>query len=75
MKSTSTMIGALAIVFALSILLVVGVTRAAEISMGVHGWFALILGSIATVGLTGGLFWLTFHSSRSGHDEEVGFEE
>lgn len=34
-----------------------------------HGWAAYILGAVLTVGLSGGLFFLTFYSSRSGHDD------
>ena len=34
-----------------------------------HGWAAYIIGAVLTVGLSGGLFFLTFYSSRSGHDD------
>ena len=34
-----------------------------------HGWAAYILGAVLTVGLSGGLFFLSFYSSRSGHDD------
>lgn len=34
-----------------------------------HGWAAYILGAVLTVGLSGGLFFLTFYSARSGHDD------
>ena len=34
-----------------------------------HGWAAYIMGAVMTVGLSGGLFFLTFYSSRSGHDD------
>lgn len=34
-----------------------------------HGWAAYILGAVLTVGLSAGLFFLTFYSSRSGHDD------
>lgn len=33
-----------------------------------HGWIAYIAGAVLTVGLSGGLFFLTFYSARSGHD-------
>ena len=39
-----------------------------QIDLGFHGWVALILGSVAMVALGGGLMWLSFYSSRSGHD-------
>ena len=38
-----------------------------QIDLGFHGWVALILGSVAMVALGGGLMWLSFYSSRSGH--------
>ena len=34
-----------------------------------HGWAAYIIGAVMTVGLSGGLFFLTFYSARSGHDD------
>lgn len=37
--------------------------------MSIHGWIALGLGVTLTLGLGIGLMALTFHSSRSGHDE------
>jgi hypothetical protein len=36
--------------------------------MGFHGWFALALGAGVSIALSVGLFAVTFHSSRSGHD-------
>lgn len=37
--------------------------------MSGHGWFAYILGGVMTLGLSLGLFLLTFHSARHGHDD------
>lgn len=37
--------------------------------MTIHGWIALGLGVSLTLGLAVGLMALTFHSSRTGHDE------
>lgn len=34
-----------------------------------HGWFAYILGGVLTLGLSMGLFLLSFHSARHGHDD------
>lgn len=34
-----------------------------------HGWFAYILGGVMTLGLSIGLFLLTFHSARHGYDD------
>lgn len=39
--------------------------------MSIHGWIALGLGVTLTLGLGVGLMALTFHSSRSGHDDEA----
>jgi len=40
-------------------------------SMGVsgHGLFAFIVGGVLTLALSMGLFLLTFHSARHGHDD------
>lgn len=40
-----------------------------DVALGVHGWIALIAGSVATLILGGGLMALSFYSSRSGHDD------
>jgi len=48
--------------------------RAAEsagVTLGLHGWIAIFLGSVASLAVSGGLFALTFYSARSGHDDEV----
>jgi hypothetical protein len=45
-----------------------------QIDLGFHGWVALILGSVAMVALGGGLMWLSFYSSRSGHDSAAHYE-
>jgi hypothetical protein len=45
-----------------------------QIDLGFHGWGALILGSVAMVALGGGLMWLSFYSSRSGHDSAAHYD-
>ncbi|MDC3295233.1 hypothetical protein OAU79_00980 [bacterium] len=45
-----------------------------QIDLGFHGWVALILGSVAMVALGGGLMWLSFYSSRSGHDSATHYD-
>jgi hypothetical protein len=45
-----------------------------QIDLGFHGWVALILGSVAMVALGGGLMWLSFYSSRSGHDSAAHYD-
>jgi hypothetical protein len=37
--------------------------------MSGHGWFAYILGGVLTLGLSMGLFALSFYSARHGHDD------
>ncbi|MDC0563252.1 hypothetical protein OAP51_00445 [Alphaproteobacteria bacterium] len=45
-----------------------------QIDLGFHGWVALILGSVAMVALGCGLMWLSFYSSRSGHDSAAHYD-
>lgn len=45
-----------------------------QIDLGFHGWVALILGSVAMVALGSGLMWLSFYSSRSGHDSAAHYD-
>ncbi len=42
-----------------------------DISLGVHGWVALVLGVAFTMVIGGGLMALTFYSSRHGYDESA----
>ena len=64
-----------AVLFALTSLIVIAVAsyvvwhRMGQIELGLHGWIALIAGSVGMVVLGGGLMALSFYSSRSGHDE------
>ncbi len=37
--------------------------------MSGHGWLAYILGGVLTLGLSMGLFALSFYSARHGHDD------
>ncbi|WP_143435227.1 hypothetical protein [Henriciella aquimarina] len=39
------------------------------VTMSLHGWIAYGLGSLGCLALSVGLFWLLFHSARSGHDD------
>jgi len=41
------------------------------VAMGVHGWIALGLGVVLSIGLGAGLMALSFHSSRRGYDDRV----
>lgn len=40
-----------------------------SVRIGVHGWIALILGVIFSLGVGGGLMALVFVSSRRGYDD------
>ena len=40
-----------------------------DVSMGIHGWIAMGLGVLFTLGVGGGLMALTFYSSRHGYDD------
>ena len=40
------------------------------ISLGFHGWLAIIVGSLGSIILGAGLMWLSFYSNRSGYDEK-----
>ena len=71
MQSPRTVLLALGVIFLLALVVAYFVSSAAGVVMSAHGWFALILGTLFTLGLTGGLFWLSFHSARSGHDDEI----
>lgn len=38
--------------------------------MGFHGWFALSLMVVFTLGFGVGLMWLVFYSARKGYDDQ-----
>ena len=40
-------------------------------AMSVHGWIALILGTLLSLALGGGLMALVFHSARKGYDDRI----
>lgn len=42
-----------------------------QVDLGLHGWIALIGGSVLTVLLSGGLMGLAFFSARRGHDDAL----
>ena len=43
-----------------------------EVEISGHGIFALILGTVFSLAMGGGLMFLVFFSSRRGHDDEAG---
>ena len=61
----------LAVLFALTSLIVIAVAsyvvwrQMGQIELGLHGWIALIAGSVGMMVLGGGLMALSFYSSRS----------
>ena len=44
----------------------------ADVEMSLHGYIALALGVVATLGLGVGLMWLVYYSDRQGYDDEAG---
>jgi hypothetical protein len=38
--------------------------------MSVHGWIAMCLAAVLTLGLGGGLMWLAFYSANRGYDDD-----
>jgi hypothetical protein len=42
-----------------------------DVSLGVHGWVALVLGVVVSLVLGIGLMMLVFRSARRGYDEDV----
>ena len=67
----------IAVLFALTSLMVIAGAsyvvwrQMGQIELGLHGWIALIAGSVGMIALGGGLMALSFYSARSGHDEAV----
>jgi ABC-type siderophore export system fused ATPase/permease subunit len=61
----------LALVAAALILTAGGWARLAGIEMSMAGIVALVLGSLLTLALGGGLMFLVFYSARQGYDEQV----
>ena len=65
----------IAVLFAMTSLILIALSsyvvwyQMGHIALGLHGWIALIAGSVGMVVLGGGLTALSFYSSRSGHDE------
>ena len=64
-----------AVLFAMTSLIVITISsyvvwyQMEQIALGLHGWIALIVGSVGMMVLGGGLMALSFYSARSGHDE------
>jgi hypothetical protein len=40
-------------------------------AMSMHGWIALILGTVLSLAVGGGLMALVFHSARKGYDDRI----
>ncbi len=66
-----------AALFGLAVLIVISLVslyvwqEMGAVSLGFHGWLALIGGALGTFVLGSGLMALSFYSSRSGHDEQA----
>lgn len=48
---------------------------AGDTQMGGHGWAALILGTVLSLVVGGGLMVLVFYSARHGYDEAAMFKD
>ena len=53
---------------ALTVWIVTAMWADVGFSLTLHGWIAYGLGGLGSLALSIGLFWLVFHSARSGHD-------
>ena len=68
--------GVLAVVALLSLLafavwgVATGLRATGDTSISLHGYIALGLGIVFTLGLGGGLMWLAYYSARRGYDDE-----
>jgi protein-S-isoprenylcysteine O-methyltransferase Ste14 len=40
-------------------------------TISVHGWIAMSIGILFSLGIGGGLMWLSFYSSRNGFDDRA----
>jgi hypothetical protein len=40
-------------------------------AMSIHGWIALMLGTVLSLVVGGGLMALVFHSARKGYDDRI----
>lgn len=77
MKTTSQKLSAsqailLAVLFAMLLFAVVWASMAwtsEDVTMSIHGWIALTLGTVFSLVIGCGLMALMFYSSRSGYDE------
>ena len=64
-----------AVLFAMTSFIVITISsyvvwyQMGQIALGLHGWIALVVGSVGMMVLGGGLMALSFYSARSGHDE------
>ncbi|MBO6763909.1 hypothetical protein [Maricaulis sp.] len=71
MNRTNTPLIAVAVVAILLCLafIVWGLGNLPEVSMGIHGWIALGLGTVVSVAVGGGLAAILIISRRNGYDE------
>ncbi|MEL7453944.1 MAG: hypothetical protein AAGJ50_11305, partial [Pseudomonadota bacterium] len=70
-QSTKAIIGVSAIGLVGLFWLTYMAARSAGVELTVHSWIAIGLGSIGSLLVSAILFGLTFHSSRSGHDDKI----
>ncbi|HEY9566731.1 MAG TPA: hypothetical protein VIR38_01470 [Thalassobaculum sp.] len=64
------LVGSLGTILVVAVWMAIGViSDMGDISMSGHGWTAMAIGVVLTVGLGGILMALVFYSSRRGYDE------
>ncbi len=70
---TRTGIAILVLVVALALTLGIVTWKAmGAVDISIVGWLAVVVGTLATAGLGGGLMALVFYSARKGYDDDVG---
>ena len=69
-RTTLSLLGVVALaILACILFLVFGFANLPDVSMGVHGWIALGLGTVVSVVVGGGLATVLIISRRRGYDE------
>lgn len=71
LKQTVLLIAVLGGLIAAAIWVAFDTWTSMDAQMSWHGWLALALGVVLTAAVGGGLMWLLFHSSTSGHDDHT----
>ncbi len=68
----AALVAALLAILALSVYGVAMAWKGVGLELSLHGWIALILGVVLSIGLGVGLMSLVFYSARRGYDDHQG---